>query len=119
MVLHSVTSAFNELVCAYGRKTTLALVVTIGTLLVCVPLFSQGNAGRILGAITDQTGGAISGAAVTITDIQRGVSRTLVTDQSGEYNAPNLLPGAYSVRAAYKGFRNIERQNILLAQIIR
>ena len=53
-------------------------------------LFSQGSAGRILGSVTDQSGGVIAGASVTVTDVQRGVTRTLTTDQAGEYLAPDL-----------------------------
>lgn len=92
-----------------------SLGAAIGVLLlISVPLLSQGNAGRILGAITDQTGGAISGATITVLDTQRGTSRTLTTDDAGAYNAPNLLPGTYSVRAEFKGFRTLDRQNIVL-----
>ena len=39
-------------------------------LLVCVPAFSQGNVGRILGSVTDQSGGVIAGATVTVLDVQ-------------------------------------------------
>src|SRR5713101_1630772 len=86
----------------------------IAMLLFCRPLFSQGNAGRILGSITDQSGGVMAGATVTVTDVQRGISRPLTTDQAGEYNAPNLIPSTYTVRAQSSGFRTVERQNILL-----
>src|ERR1700680_3008528 len=91
-----------------------ALGLIMGLLLVCVPLFSQGNQGRITGTITDQSGGVIAGATVSVKDVERGVSRTLTTGDSGEYNAPNLLPGTYAVRAEAKGFKVVERQNILL-----
>src|SRR5258707_12185200 len=83
-------------------------------LLVSLPAFSQGSAGRIVGTISDQTGGAIGGATVTVLDVQRGTTRTLTTDDSGSYNAPKLIPGAYKVRAEFKGFRVPERQNIIL-----
>ena len=95
-------------------NTTRALFVLTGILLLCLPAFSQANLGRILGTITDQTGGAMSGATVTVVDVERGVKRTLTTDESGEYNAPNLTPGTYTVRAEAKGFRNFERTGILL-----
>jgi hypothetical protein len=86
-----------------------------GVFLICVSsLHSQGNAGRILGGVTDQGGGAIAKALITITDVQRGVARSLMADESGEYNAPNLLPGTYKVRAEAKGFKALERQNIAL-----
>ncbi len=90
------------------------LCLSVGVFLVCVPLFSQGNQGRILGAITDQSGGVIAGATVSVKDVQRGISRDLTTGDAGEYNAPNLVPGTYSVRAEAKGFKVVERQNILL-----
>jgi hypothetical protein len=90
------------------------LGTTLLVLLLCVPAFSQGSAGRIVGTITDQTAGAIGGATVTVLDVQRGTARTLTTDDSGSYNAPNLTPGTYKVRAEFKGFKITERQNIIL-----
>jgi hypothetical protein len=83
-------------------------------LLSCAPLFAQGTAGRILGTVTDQSGGAIAGATVIITDVDRNVPRTLTTDQSGDYNAPNLLPGNYKVRGEAKGFKAFERAGVFL-----
>jgi hypothetical protein len=91
-----------------------AFCLTLGVFLVCVPLFSQGVQGRITGTITDQTGGVVSGATVTVLDVDRGASRILTATEAGEYNAPNLLPGTYSVRAEAKGFKAVERQKILL-----
>jgi outer membrane receptor protein involved in Fe transport len=79
-----------------------------------LPLFAQGNAGRILGAVTDQTGSAVVGASVTVTDLERGISRNLVTDEAGQYFAPNLLPGMYKVRVQAGGFKILERSNIQL-----
>jgi len=83
-------------------------------LLASSPAFSQGSAGRILGAVTDQSGGAVVGATVTILDTARGTTRTLTTDQSGEYNAPNLLPSTYTVGAAFQGFKTAERSGVIL-----
>jgi hypothetical protein len=90
------------------------LIVGACALLVSLPMFSQGSAGRILGSVTDQSGGVLAGATVTVLDVQRGIPRTLITDQSGEYVAPSLLPGAYTVRAEFKGFKTVERQKIVL-----
>jgi hypothetical protein len=97
-----------------GRKALRALGATIAVLLLCVPAFSQGSSGRIVGTITDANGGAITGATVTILDTQRGTSRPLTTDETGAYNAPNLTPGSYKVRAEFKGFKITERQNVVL-----
>jgi hypothetical protein len=97
-----------------SKKALYVLGVMFGVVLLCVPAFSQGSNGRILGTITDANGGAIAGATVTILDVQRGTSRPLTTDETGAYNAPNLTPGAYRVRAEFKGFKTTERQNVVL-----
>ena len=73
----------------FSRYVSAAILIT----LICFPLFAQGNLGRISGTITDASGGSVAGATVTILDVQRGASRTLITDQSGQYVAPDLVPG--------------------------
>jgi len=88
------------------------LAVCLG-LLFCAPAHSQ-TLGRISGIVTDSSGGAISGATVTVTDVARGIPRNITTDSSGAYAAPNLIPGAYSVHATYMGFQAFDRQGIEL-----
>src|ERR1700686_5267882 len=90
-------------------KAMRLLALSIGVFLACLPLFAQTYTGRILGTVTDQTGAALTGAEVVITDVQRGVTRTLTTDQAGEYVAPDLSPGMYKVQATAKGFKSVER----------
>src|SRR5712691_1333592 len=97
---------------ARARKLVSVLGAALGVLLFAVSLFSQANFGRILGTVTDQSGGVLAGATVIIIDKDRGVARNLITDDAGEYNAPTLTPGTYSVRVEAKGFRAIDRQNV-------
>jgi Carboxypeptidase regulatory-like domain/TonB dependent receptor len=104
----------NSVKMARAGKAIHALGATVGVLLFSMSLFSQGNFGRILGTVTDQSGGVISGATVTVLDTQRGVARTLTTDQAGEYSAPTLIPGDYTVRVEAKGFKRVDRQNVVL-----
>jgi hypothetical protein len=81
-------------------------------LFACLPVVGQSNTGRILGSVTDQTGAAVVGATVTITDAQRGSTRNLTTDQAGAYVAPDLSPGVYSIRAAATGFKSVARPSV-------
>src|SRR5579872_1173495 len=96
------------------RKALQLLGGLMGILLLCLPLFSQGSFGRILGTVTDQSGGVVSGATVTVVDTDRGVTKSFVTNDAGEYNAPTLNPGKYKVRAEAKGFKILERENVVL-----
>ena len=77
--------------------------------LVCLlcPSRCSGKAaqGVSAGTVTDQSGGAIPAGKVTLTDVNRGVARTLTTDAAGAYAAPNLTPGTYTVHVEFMGFR--------------
>ena len=88
------------------RKAVPFLGASFGLLLFCIPVFSQLNYGRIYGAIADQGGGVIVGATVTVIDVDRGLPRPLVADSAGEYSAPSLLAGKYTVRSRGKGLQD-------------
>ncbi len=89
----------------------LLAIIFVGSLL-SVPSFAQLNLGRIFGAVTDQSGGAVVGAAVSVIDVARGVTRPLVTDDAGQYDASSLTPGTYTVRVESKGFKIGEHTDI-------
>ena len=44
-----------------------ALVLSFAALLICLPTLAQSVTGRILGIVTDQSGGVVAGATVTVT----------------------------------------------------
>ncbi|HTA47649.1 MAG TPA: carboxypeptidase regulatory-like domain-containing protein [Bryobacteraceae bacterium] len=73
---------------------------------------AQLNLGSISGSVTDPTGAVVPNASVTVLDQARGVTRTLTTDSAGEYAAPSLVPGDYTVRATAPGFSTSERKDI-------
>src|SRR6202521_1175157 len=83
-------------------------------LAVAVPLISQTTTGRILGTVSDQSGATVAGAAVVVTDVQRGTTRAVASDASGDYVVTELQPGIYKVRAEAKGFKTVERVNIVV-----
>ena len=89
-------------------------IVSLAVLSFNPPLLAQSTTGRILGTITDQSGATVTGATVTITDTQRGTSRTLTSDQAGAFVAADLQPGTYTVRVTGKGFKTVERTNVVI-----
>ena len=108
------SSTRGESLRSLAMKAICALVIAAAVVVLCLPMFAQDVQGTIRGTVLDQTGGAIAGAVVTITDVARGVTRTLTTDDAGEYLANNLTPGTYTVRATAKGFRNEEHSGVLV-----
>jgi hypothetical protein len=105
-----------SLLCVSGRSSITnaakALASIVGVLLISASLSAQSNQGRILGTVRDQSGGIIAGATVTVTDTLKGLTRTLTTDEAGEYAAPNLDPSTYRLRVEYKGFKAYDREGL-------
>jgi len=95
----------------FSIRPAIQLAAFCFALLLCLPAHSQ-TLGRISGIVTDTSGGAVNGATVTVTDVDRAIPRIVTTDSTGTYSAPNLIPGAYSVHAVYMGFKTFDRQNI-------
>src|SRR4029077_9658404 len=94
-----------------GKLFPLA-AVTFSMLSFLLPAFPQGNQGTIQGGVFDQSGGAIPGAMVTVTDVARGTSKILAADSAGEYVAVDLTPGTYTVRGEAKGFQVVEQTKV-------
>jgi hypothetical protein len=75
-------------------------------------LVAQAVSGTLLGTITDASGAVMPGATVTLKNVNTGLTRTLVTDSAGEYTAPSLPTGKYTVVAELSGFKTTTVPNI-------
>src|SRR5437867_12071575 len=96
------------------RMTSRLFSTTVVVLLFSFALSAQGNFGRILGSVKDPTGAVLPGATVNIIDTQRGLARTVTSDEAGLYNAPTLTPGTYTVRVEFPGFKTLSRENLVV-----
>ena len=98
------------------RKNSLCHVVFFAMLAILLgraEVLGQAT-GTISGTVTDQAGGLISGAQITITNVETGQVRTLKADDAGRYYAPALPPGNYQVAAVASGFEKLVRSDITL-----
>ena len=75
---------------------------------------AQVATGSIAGTVSDSTGQVVPGAQVTIREVSRNTTTTLVTDGSGVYTAPFLVPGTYEVQVELQGFKTWIRPGIIL-----
>jgi len=96
------------------RGSASLILSALAVLIFTLPSFAQVNTGRILGTVTDQSGGAIANSAVVVTNSATGVVRNLTADSAGAYVAPDLNAGTYSVKCTAMGFQTFERQNVQL-----
>jgi hypothetical protein len=95
-----------------ARAAVLALLF-VG-LLDATTSLAQVTTGTIVGTVKDTDGGAVAGATVTITEVDKGTSKTISTDATGSYNAPFLIPGRYEVAIEASGFRKLLRRGVVL-----
>ena len=79
------------------------------------PAYGQIVGGTVSGTVHDATGAALSGARVTVRQIETGATRTLITGADGRYAAPSVPVGDYTITAAHDGFAAQERMGITLA----
>jgi hypothetical protein len=87
-------------------RTTVIRVLAILALLFVVSslVFGQAETGQVTGTVTDPSGAIVSGAKVTITDVNTSASRTAATNGSGSYTFTNLKPSTYEVVVDGSGF---------------
>ena len=83
-------------------------------LLLASPALAQVSA-TLSGTITDQSGGLVPAAVVTVTNVDTGASRRTVSDAAGQYQFPSLPVGHYEVRGAKPGFTEEVHPGIQLA----
>jgi Carboxypeptidase regulatory-like domain/TonB dependent receptor len=76
---------------------------------------SQAINGTIEGTITDQSGAAIPGVSVTVSNIDTGDTRVVISNDAGVYRAPLLPLGRYRVTAELQGFKKFEQQGLTLS----
>ena len=103
-----------------SRKTgTMRLVWLLAAIVLCAGMFSANLAaqtvtGQISGTVTDPSGAVISGAKITLTYALTGQQRSVVTDTSGVFTFPELVPGTYNVSIAAQGFQPYSQTNIVV-----
>jgi hypothetical protein len=68
-------------------------------------LYGQSTNGSIGGTIEDPTKALLPGVTVTVTNVNTGVASTSLTNETGSYNFPNLLPGNTRSRPSLLPFR--------------
>jgi hypothetical protein len=82
--------------------------------LICQTAWAQSNRATITGTVDDSTGASVADVEVTATNSGTGVPAKTVSNSTGIYVLPNLVPGPYSVEFKRAGFETLFRPSITL-----
>ncbi len=89
-----------------------------GTVLCCLTfassLCAQTGSASLSGQVQDGSGAVIPGASIAVKNTQTNVVRTTLSNSEGRYSVPNLIPGTYDVTSQFQGFKDLEREKVLL-----
>lgn len=79
------------------------------------PLSAQTTFASITGTVTDSSGAAVPSAKIVVTNVETNIPFETTSSDSGNYNAPQLKEGTYTVRVKAAGFREFVASNVVLA----
>ena len=95
-------------------RVSLAVAAFVAAASLSSPVLAQVATGSIVGTVTDASGQVVPGAPVTVRDVNRNTTTTLVTDASGGYAVPFLVPGTYDIAVELQGFKSWIRRGVVL-----
>src|SRR5215813_12591109 len=83
-------------------------------LVFCMSLPAQLTVSTIRGTAIDTSGASVSGADITLVNVGTNIQRSVLTNESGDFEIPDLQRGTYRLTASRPGFKNWVADNILL-----
>ena len=95
-------------------RRLLLCLTTLYVLGAAAPLLAQGGRAEINGTVTDAQKAVLPGVTVTVTNEETGLMREAITDGTGRYVIPQLLPGPYTIKADLSGFQPMTRSNMVV-----
>jgi hypothetical protein len=93
-------------------STSLALLLSFAL----QPALAQSGATTgLMGRVTDSSGAAVPGVAVTLTNVETGMTRAVTTDSTGNWEARFLTLGTYRVVFELSGFKTLRREGVTVS----
>ncbi|HEY7095495.1 MAG TPA: TonB-dependent receptor [Terriglobales bacterium] len=96
------------------RWSSFAFLLVLTVTLLISPLLAQKITGTISGVVTDPTGAVVPQATVTVTNIDTALTRTVTTNEMGEYVAADLPNGNYRITVKQTNFKESVTSNVEL-----
>src|SRR5579884_2752223 len=101
-------------VCLLLRPLSLSRICLLSALAFAFSVVAVAQEGTILGTVSDPSGAVVPNATVVVTNTGTNQSRRVTTNTEGQYVAPGLQIGHYTVRAEMSGFKPAEQRDVTL-----
>jgi hypothetical protein len=92
----------------------LVFLALVALLCTANPAWGQDVTASITGTVSDPSGAAVAGATVTAKSVERGITYTAVSNESGIYRIAQLPVGSYELRVEKQGFQTAAIQSFTL-----
>src|SRR5579871_3414152 len=109
-------SQIRNLVHRFAWKASPIVVLLLAP---TVLLNGQSSSSGVNGVVTDSSGAVVSGAKVTLTNVETNVERSTISSSTGDYFFSQIPPARYTLSFTATGFQKvtIEAFNIAIAQV--
>src|SRR5262249_15626696 len=97
----------EELAMSAQALRLLTQVALLSLVILVTPVVGQTVTGTLQGTVKDANGAVVSGAEITVRNIETGQERTLRTNGDGSYIGSFLPLGLYNISVAQQGFKTL------------
>src|SRR5262245_34206279 len=99
----------KDLICGASHLLALAMFCALATI-----AYGQSYQGSLRGSLHDNLGNPLSNVTLSLINQGTNLSRTTVTNASGEYVFDRVDPGKYKLEASSSGFKKLERSGVVI-----
>ena len=96
--------AFSFKVSSIAKNLSILAIITLFSS-VAISAQAQATAADLTGTVTDPNGAVVAGATVTAKNSATNISRSVTSNENGEYSFIALPPGSYEITSEASGFK--------------
>src|SRR5215472_3935970 len=112
MALCAATRAKGKFGRLHMKRMALSILPLLVVFASIASLAQSTNAGDIRGTVTDATGAVVPGVTVAVTNVNTGVQKSFVTNDSGIYDTDSIVTGTYRLEFRKEGFQKLVRGSV-------
>ena len=112
--MHSFLGVASRSVSSHIRQLGKRHVLLLGVFLFLFTFAAFGQQATIVGTVIDPSGAVVPNVTITITHTGTATTRTFPTNEAGQYVAPDLQIGHYTIKASASGFKSSEQKDVVL-----